>query len=305
MTTGAGAIRVGTASWTEKTLVESGAFYPASVRSPEQRLRYYTTQFGVVEVDSTYYALPQARNAAAWVERTPPDFRFGVKAFSAMTGHPVEPRRLDRDLVAALPASMQHVRSIDAEDLPDALRDEIWRRFRAGVEPLRAARKLDYVLLQMPPWFAPSEASRRVLDEAVARLSGLRCAVEFREAGWLAPEEAERTLGWLAARDLVYVCVDEPQGTRASVPPVAAATSHALAVVRFHGRRHDTWTRPGVPTTVRFRYRYARDELAEWVPRLRALAADGRPVLALMNNCYRGHAVESARELQTLLAEGS
>ena len=302
MTT-AGTIRVGTASWTEKTLLESGAFYPAGVRTPEQRLRYYAARFGVVEVDSTYYALPSARNAVAWVERTPDSFRFGVKAFAAMTGHPVEPRRLDRDLASALPTALRTARSVDAEILPDEIVQEIWRRFRANLEPLVVARKLAYVLLQMPPWFAPGDDAFAELDAAAARLGGVTCAVEFRQADWLAPARAERTLAWLRDRGFVYVCVDEPQGTRASVPPLAEATSDALAVVRFHGRRVETWTRPGVPTTERFRYHYSRDELREWVPRIRALAARSRGVLALMNNCYRDAAVRNAEDLTALLAE--
>lgn len=303
VTTAVGTIRVGTASWTEKTLVESRVFYPPTVRTPEQRLRWYAARFGVVEVDATYYALPSARNAAAWVERTPDDFRFGVKAFAAMTGHPIEPRRLDRDLAAMLPGRIRAARSVDVELLPADVVQEIWRRFRANLEPLAAAGKLAYVLLQMPPWFAPDDAAFAELEAAAARLAGVTCAVEFRQADWLAPERAERTLAWLRDRGLVYVCVDEPQGTRASVPPVAAATSDALAVVRFHGRRLETWARPGVPTTERFRYRYGRDELCEWVPRLRALAARGRSVLALMNNCYRDAAVQNAQDLSALLAE--
>ncbi len=298
-------IRVGTASWTEKTLLESGAFYPPAVKTAEQRLRFYAQRFGVVEVDATYYALPSIRNAAAWAERTPADFLFGVKAFAAMTGHPVEPRRLDRDLVAALPAALRTARSIDSEMLPPELVDEIWRRFRANLEPLVAAGKLAYVLLQMPPWFHPSEEALASLDAATRRLPGLTCAVEFREAGWLAPARAAHTLEWLASRRLVYVCVDEPQGTRASVPPVAEATSDALAVVRFHGRRLETWTRPGVPTTERFRYDYPRAELAEWVPRLRQLAEKSRTVLALLNNCYRDAAVRNAQDLSALMGVSS
>jgi uncharacterized protein YecE (DUF72 family) len=297
-----GDIRVGTASWTEKTLLESGAFYPPSARTPEQRLRFYAARFRVVEVDSTYYALPSARNAIAWAERTPDDFLFGVKAFSAMTGHPVEPKRLDRDLAAALPRTLAGTRSVDAGLLPIEIRDEIRRRFRANLQPLVAARKLAYVLLQMPPWLGPSDESRAEIAAAAARLPGLTCAVEFREAGWLAPERANDTLEWLRRHGLAYVCVDEPQGTRASVPPIAAATSDALAVVRFHGRKADTWTRPGVPTTTRFRYQYSPDELREWVPRLHALARGKRTVLALMNNCYRDQAVRNALDLASLLA---
>jgi uncharacterized protein YecE (DUF72 family) len=303
VTSSAGTIRVGTASWTEKTLLESGAFYPPTARTPEQRLRYYAARFGVVEVDATYYALPSARNAAAWAERTPDDFRFGVKAFAAMTGHPIEPRRLDRDLAAALPNALRTARSVDRTDLPAAVVDEIWRRFRANLEPLVVAGKLAYVLLQMPPWFAPGDDEFAELEAAATRLRPLPCAIEFRQADWLAPARAEQTLAWLRDRGLVYVCVDEPQGTRASVPPVAEATSDALAVVRFHGRRLETWTRSGVPTTERFRYHYSRDELREWVPRLRALAARGRSVLALMNNCYRDAAVRNAQDLTALLSE--
>ena len=301
MTRPAADVRVGTASWTEKTLLESGAFYPPSARTPEARLRFYAERFGVVEVDATYYALPSVRNAVAWVERTPPGFRFGVKAFAAMTGHPVEPRRLDRDLADALPATLRSVRSVDAELLPVEIVDEIWRRFRANLEPLVTSRKLAYVLLQMPPWFRPSEDALATLGDAASRLPGVTCAVEFREAGWLAPPRAERTLAWLRERGLVYVCVDEPQGTRASVPPIAETTSDDLAVVRFHGRRLETWTRPGVPTTERFRWDYSRAELSEWVPRIRALAGRTARVLALMNNCYRDSAVRNAQDLASLL----
>jgi uncharacterized protein YecE (DUF72 family) len=302
VTRAAADVRVGTASWTEKTLLESGAFYPTTARTPEARLRFYAERFGVVEVDATYYALPSIRNAIAWAERTPADFRFGVKAFAAMTGHPVEPRRLDRDLAATLPQAVRTARSIDAELVPPEVTDEIWRRFRANLEPLVAARKLAYVLLQMPPWFRPSDEALATLADAAARLPGVTCAVEFREAGWLAPARADTTLDWLRRRGLVYVCVDEPQGTRASVPPIAEATSDELAVVRFHGRRVETWTRPGVPTTERFRWHYTRDELAEWVPRIQALAGRTKRVLGLMNNCYRDHAVRNANDLASLLA---
>lgn len=298
----AGDIRVGTASWTEKTLLESGAFYPPTVRTPEQRLRFYAERFRVVEVDATYYALPSARNAAAWAERTPHDFLFGVKAFAAMTGHPIEPLRLDRDLQAVLPQAMRRAHGVAADLLPSEVVDEIWRRFRANLQPLVAARKLAYVLLQMPPWFRSSDENLAVLDAARARLPGITCAVEFREAGWLASARADETLAWLRTRGLAYVCVDEPQGTRASVPPIAESTSDVLAVVRFHGRRVETWTRPGVGTTERFRYDYSAHELREWVPRLHALARRSRTVLALMNNCYRDAAVRNAADLATLLA---
>ena len=98
--------------------------------------------------------------------------------------------------------------------------------------------------------------------------------------------------------------VDEPQGTPASVPPLAVATHDDFAVVRFHGRRVDTWTRAGVGTTERFKYRYTPAELAEWTPRLRTLARTTRRVLVLMNNCHRESAVQNAKDLARLLVAG-
>jgi uncharacterized protein YecE (DUF72 family) len=256
----------------------------------------------VVEVDATYYALPSPARAVAWAERTPTDFVFGVKAYAAMTGHPLEPARLDRDLQAELPAALRRQRSAYPRELPAAVLAEIWRRFAAGIAPLGDAGKLAYVLFQFPRWFAPSRESRAVLEELAVRLGGTPLAVEFRQAGWMAEDRRARTLDLLERLGLAYVSVDEPQGTPASVPPVAAATSDALAVVRFHGRRAASWTRAGASTTERFGYLYGGGELAEWLGRLRELSGRARDVHVLMNNCHRHYAVQNAKQLADLLA---
>jgi uncharacterized protein YecE (DUF72 family) len=296
-----GDVWIGTASWTERTLLASGAFYPDAVKTPADRLRYYARHFPVVEVDATYYALPAARTAAAWADRTPPAFRMGVKAFAAMTGHPIEPRRLPADLRKALSADWQGARLLKAGDLPRELRDEIWARFRDALGPLRVSGKLAYVLIQLPPWSRPSGAATRYLESLGDRLPGDVVAVEFREATWMDEVHRDETLDRLRRLRLAYVCVDEPQGTSASVPPIAAATRDDVAVVRFHGRRRETWTRPGVGTTERFRYRYTTAELGEWVPRLRALAHGAHRVYALMNNCHEDSAVQGGKDLARLL----
>jgi uncharacterized protein YecE (DUF72 family) len=300
-----GNIRIGTASWTDRTLLASRSFYPAAASTPERRLRYYARHFRVVEVDATYYALPSLANARAWAERTPSDFVFGVKAFAALTLHPLEPRRLDRDLLSELPAPLRSRPSVYARELPAPALDELWARFHAALEPLRAAGKLAYVLFQMPKWFPPTRESHAYLEGVPARLPGARIAVEFRQAGWMADARRTRTLEFLGRHDLTYVCVDEPQGTRASVPPVAAATSDVLSVVRFHGRRRTTWDKPGVSTTERFGYLYREDELREWAEKIRHLAGRTRDVHVLMNNCHRHYAVQNAKELAALLAESS
>ncbi len=298
-------VLIGTASWTEKTLLASRAFYPVTASTPERRLRYYARHFPVVEVDSTYYALPSVKNAAAWAERTPADFRFGVKAYAALTQHSFEVSRLDSDLVLTLPAELRRKRRAYPRELPAEIMDEIWTRFRTALAPLVEAGKLGYVLMQLPAWCAPTRENRAYLETLPARLPGLAVAVEFRQAGWLAETRRERVLAFLREHGLVYVSVDEPQGTRASVPPIAEATSDALAVVRFHGRSTEFWTKRGATTNERFGYTYRDDELAEWVPRIRALARRSREVHVLMNNCYRESAVRNAKDLARLLESGA
>jgi uncharacterized protein YecE (DUF72 family) len=117
----------------------------------------------------------------------------------------------------------------------------------------------------------------------------------------MSEDRRARTLDLLRRHGLVYVSVDEPQGTPASVPPVAAATSEEVSVVRFHGRKKAVWDRPGVSTTERFGYLYRPEELREWVPRLRELSGRCRAVHVLTNNCYRDYAVQNAKDLAGLL----
>jgi uncharacterized protein YecE (DUF72 family) len=297
-----GNVRIGTASWTERTLLESGEFYPPSVKSPADRLRYYARHFPIVEVDATFYALPAERMATAWVERVPADFVFGVKAFAAMTQHPFVPARLPPDLRAALGPELARRPRVYGREVSDDVVREIWRRFASAIAPLHEAGLLGYVLLQFPKWFPRSRTSLAYLDLCRERLPAYPLAIEFRDPSWLAGERAERTFAFLRERGLSYVSVDEPQGTAASVPPVAETTSDDFAVVRFHGRNVAAWDRPGVGTVEKFGYRYTVDELREWGPRVHALARRARSVHVLMNNCRGSYAVQNAKELATILA---
>jgi uncharacterized protein YecE (DUF72 family) len=298
---GRGVIRVGTASWTDPTMTAPGVFYPTGADTAEERLAFYASRFPLVEVDATYYALPVRRTAELWVERTPPDFVFDVKAHALMTGQPTETRRLPKDLRDALPSEVAEKTRIYAKDLPEELRTAVWDWFADGLEPLREAGQLGSVLLQYPRWFFTSSQNRDAIVEARDRLGELRCAVEFRNATWFNEKNVERTLRFLEDNRIPLVLVDGPQGFKSSVPPVTAATSPDLAVVRFHGRRTETWEAKGIPTVERFRYLYSRDELEEWVPRIRATAAQARDTHVLMNNCYANYGSTNARELAALL----
>jgi uncharacterized protein YecE (DUF72 family) len=288
-------ILVGTCSWADKTLVDSG-WYPATAKTPEDRLRFYAQQFPIVEVDATYYALPSERNAALWVDRTPDDFVFDIKSYALFTHHPAALRSLPKDLREALPSALQEKRNLYYRDAPPDLRDELWARFNSALLPLDSAGKLGTVLFQFPPWFLPSRDSSDYILEAKERLSQYTIAVEFRNNLWLSQRNQERTLKLLADNAIPYVCVDEPQGFRSSVPSVVAATA-PVALVRMHGRNHETWEKKGIGAAERFDYLYSEEELEEWLPRVRQLAEGAREVHVLMNNCHNDFAVRNARQL--------
>jgi uncharacterized protein YecE (DUF72 family) len=295
-------IRVGTASWTDKTILPPGVFYPADVSSPEDRLRYYATRFPLVEIDSSYYGLPVRRNSELWADRTPDGFTFDIKAYALMTGHPTEVARLPKRLRALLPPSVASEKRVYARDLPLEIYDEVWAIFRDAIEPLVTAGKLGSVLLQYPQWFTPSSAARNALLEARDRLPGVTCTIEFRNRSWFDPPARDRTLEFLSDYALPYVIVDEPQGLPNSVPPIAAVTAPTLAIVRLHGRRDDMWNRRGVAVVDKYRYLYDRDELASWVPRVLEVAEKADETHVVFNNCYANYGTTNAIEMSAMLA---
>jgi uncharacterized protein YecE (DUF72 family) len=295
-----GRILVGSCSWADKTLIDSG-WYPASAKSPEDRLRFYAEQYPIVEVDSSYYAIPQERNAEAWVERTPAKFTFDIKAYAPFTGHAAAVKALAKDLREALPAEVQKKTNFYYMDLPPEIGDEIWRRFNETLLPLDSAGKLGTVLFQYPPWFGPRIDNREMILDAKERLGQYTMAVEFRNAMWMAEErDRQRTLKFLADNEIPYVCVDEPQGFKSSVPPVTAVTA-PTALFRMHGHNNEMWNKRGKTAAERFDYLYSEDELREWVPRVRDLAGDAREVHLLMNNCHRDYSVRNARQIGEML----
>ncbi|MFG2109511.1 DUF72 domain-containing protein [Micromonospora chersina] len=286
-----GDILVGTASWTDPTLLDSG-WYPATADTPEKRLSYYARQFPLVEVDATYYSPPAERTARLWVERTPPGFTFNVKAFSLLTGHPTRVSALYKDL-----RPDTEKKNVYPDDLPPQAYEEVWTRFLSALDPLVEAGKLGAILFQFPPWFTIKRDNKQYLLEVARRCDPLRPVFEFRHASWFDGDNAEETLGFLRQHELPFVCVDMPQGHKSSVPPVLAATAD-LAVVRFHGHS-DKWTSKDIHE--KFGYDYSKRELRDWAPKLRELAGEAERTHVLMNNCYRDYAQRNATTLAGLL----
>lgn len=282
--------------------MKPGVFYPPGITSAEDRLRYYASRFSLVEVDSTYYALPARQMAELWVERTPDDFVFDVKAHALMTDHPTETRRLPKDLREMLPAEEAKKTRVYAKDLPPDVLDEVWRHFRDALEPLHSSGKLGVVLFQFPRWFVPSRANADALIAARERLDGLPIAVEFRHRSWLTGRMAKRTPEFLADNDIPMVIVDAPSGMKSSLPATPLVTSKQLAIVRLHGRRNETWEERNEIVSERYRYLYDEGELTEWVDPVIEISAQARETHVVFNNCYGNYAPTNAIEFSSLLS---
>ncbi|HCT76764.1 MAG TPA: DUF72 domain-containing protein [Micromonosporaceae bacterium] len=290
-----GKIQIGTASWTDRTLLDSG-WYPKDANNPEKRLEFYAKQFPIVEVDATYYAPPAEQTAALWAARTPKDFTFNIKAFSLLTGHPTKVSAIYKDIRPETEKA-----NVYPKDVEPQVYEEIWTRFLSALDPLVEAKKLGVLLFQFPPWFTIRRSNKEYVLEVQKRCSPLKIAVEFRHASWFEGTNKDETLEFLRKHRLPFVCVDMPQGHKSSIPPVVEATAD-VAMVRFHGHS-DKWTSKDIHE--KFGYEYSERELKDWAPKLRKLAEGTKETHILMNNCYSDYAQRNAKQLLDLLTDDS
>ncbi len=272
----------------------------------EARLRYYASVFDVVEVNASYYAIPDVRNAVQWAARTPPGFIFHVKAYSLLTGHHPRPQSLPAQVQRLLPARprLTHRGEVSAGEFPAEALDEAFRLFGAAVRPLAEAGKLGYVLFQLAPWVHFDRAWLEYLESLPGRLPGWTLAVEFRHRSWL-PEHTEETLHVLRGAGLAHVVVDGPAAAGA-VPRLPAATARA-SVLRLHGRNADGWLRQvrGEEPAVRekYDYLYTEPELRALVPEIEQLAQESEEVFISFNNNNRNYPVRNALMMRRLLGQ--
>jgi len=294
-----GNILIGSASWTDKTLIESGRFYPAQARSAEARLRYYATQFPIVEVDSSYYGMPAPANAQLWADRTPEGFVFNVKAFRLFTGHQTSPVVLHKDIQQTLGPDAP--KTLYYKDLPQEILAELWRRFSEALEPLRQAGKLGAVHFQFAPWMLRNREGMAHVRECVQRMEGYLLSVEFRNKSWFDGDNLAKTVAFERELGVVHTIVDGPQGFANCVPCVWDVTNPALALVRLHGRNKEIWNIKASASSSRFNYWYSQDELAALVPRIRRVADLAGAVHVVFNTNYEDQGQVNARLLTRLM----
>jgi uncharacterized protein YecE (DUF72 family) len=299
-------IQCGTAGWTDKSLIACKRFYPRGCSTAEARLRFYASQFPLVEVDSAYYGLPSATNSQLWAERTPPGFTFNFKAFRIFTGHQTSPDVLPKDIAMALSdaasPSTTRKKNLYYRDLPAEIRDELWRRYLEALEPLRQTQRLGAVLFQFAPWITSAPEDLAHVDECAARMAGYTVAVEFRNASWLDERHAPLTLAFLRERQLVHVIVDAPPDVTNRVHTVWDVTNPQLAMARLHGRNNETWNPgAGASASARFNYDYSDAELDELVASIRAIATRAAKTHVIFNNCFEDQGQRNALTMMGML----
>ena len=285
---------VGTSSWADPGFVEE--WYPPGLPARD-RLPYYAVRFEGVEVNSTFYAVPEQRTVRRWAEVTPAHFSFDVKLHRLLSRHSGGVDSVPRALREGVETTARGRVRLDRR-LEGALLDATL----AAIEPLAAAGKLSAFLLQLTPGFAPKTRELRELEPIVERLAPHPVAIELRHRGWVEPERLERTLGWFEEAGAAFVCVDGPPPGKplTIMPPVDAVTHPELAYLRAHGRDADAYVK-GRSVAERFAYRYADGELREIAQRVEALAEQAGRVRVHFNNNRGDDAPVAAARFKELL----
>jgi len=280
-------VRIGTCSWADEALTKH--WYPKQVPAKE-RLPYYAERFSTVEVDSTYYRVPERSMVQGWADRTPDDFVMHVKAFGLMTRHPVRLEQIPPDLREGMPVDDRG--RVDRP--PRELRGEVFRQFLGALEPLRETGKLGGILFQLPPYVVWKQSSLDYLEWARDQLGPDAMLVEPRHRSWFEEDVRPELLRFLEEHRMTWVVVDAPKVDARNVPDTLAAVTSPMTYVRFHGRNAGTWNVRGGSAAERFDYLYDEDDLREWVPVLRELSAGAEEAYAFFNNNNQTNGVAQA-----------
>jgi uncharacterized protein YecE (DUF72 family) len=291
----AGKILVGTSSWADPGFVEE--WYPPGMAARD-RLGWYAQRFDAVEVNSSFYAIPEQGTVARWAEVTPKGFVFDYKLHRALSRHSADPQSLPPDLRDGLDLT-QRGRVRLTRELEEALLD----RTLEAVAPLEQAGKLGAFLLQLTPSFSPERHRLDELEPIVARLAPRPVAIEPRHRGWVDPERVDDTLAWMADHDAAFVAVDAPKEVHVPImPDVDAVTRDDLAYIRMHGRNAEGYMK-GKSVAERFGWEYTDDELGEIGRRVEGMAEQAAGVHVMFNNNRGADAPSAARRFRQLMGQ--
>ncbi len=282
----AGRILVGTSSWADPGFVKE--WYPSKLPAKE-RLPWYARHFELVELNSSFYAIPDRNTVHGWVEVTPEHFTFDVKAHRALSRHSAKAESLPPDLR-------------DLHGTPE-LERPLAERLVEETAPLRDAGKFGVYLLQLTPAFSPRRHGLEELDALAEILGEHGLAIELRNRNWVVGDQREATLDWFADRQVSYVGVDAPPADNFQImPSIDAVTNPRVAYLRAHGRNTKGYL-SGRSVAERFAWQYTDAELGEIAERARTLAESAGQVHVAFNNNRGDDAPTAAQRFRALLGQ--
>ena len=291
-----GKILVGTASWSDPGFVER--WYPKKM-APGDRLQWYAQHFEMVEVNSTFYSVPEPRMVERWCAVTPDDFTFGVKLHQLFSFHST-PAKL-------LPPDLQSRAETDArgrvKSTPN-LQEALLPIFLRSMSILRKAGKLGVFLLQLSPSFSSRKHELDELERLIEMLSDYDLAIEFRNRNWAVGDQLDSTIDFLQKHHAIFVNVDAPASNHFMVMPsdVDEVTNSKVAYLRLHGRNAKAYI-TGKTVAARFDYDYSDDEIAEAAERSTKLAREARELHVIFNNNNLDYAPRAALRLRKALGQ--
>ena len=291
-----GNILIGTASWTDPGFVER--WYPQKMAAHE-RLAWYAQHFAMVEVNSTFYSVPDPRMVERWCATTPDRFTFDVKLHQLFSFHSTQ-RKL-------LPPELQRIAQTDAKEKVNTspeLQDALLESFLRPMSILQSAGKLCVFLLQLSPAFSPRKHHLNELQPLVEKLVDYQLAIEFRNRNWVVGDQLRFTVDFLRKRNVGFVNVDAPASDHFSVVPseLNEITNPNFSYLRLHGRDPKAYL-TGKTVAARFNYDYSDKEIEEVADRSRKLAQDAKDVHVVFNNNNLDYAPRAATRLRKALSQ--
>jgi len=263
------------------------------------RLSWYAQHFEMVEVNSTFYSVPEARLVDRWCRTTPDGFIFDVKLHQLLSRHSTS--------VKLLPPALQKKAGTDEKGrvtLTPKLEAAMIDEFRGPLELLRRNGKLGALLLQLSPGFSPRKHSLEELDDLLGALAEYQVAIELRNRNWVEADNRERTLDYLRKHSGTLVSVDAPTEKHFTImpPDLNAITNPELAYLRLHGRDAHAYT-TGKTVAARFHYDYSDKEIDEVAERSRDLAKQAKEVHVIFNNNALDYAPHAALRMRKALGQ--
>jgi uncharacterized protein YecE (DUF72 family) len=291
-----GKILVGTASWSDPGFVER--WYPKKMPAGE-RLGWYAQHFELVEVNSTFYSVPEPRMVERWCAATPDDFTFDVKLHQLFSFHSTAAK--------LLPPELQRRAETDAKgntkSTPD-LQEALLKTFLLPMSIIRNAGKLGVLLLQLSPAFSPRKHHLSELEPLIEMLSDYDLAIEFRNRNWAVDDQLESTIDFVRGHRAIFVNVDAPASDHFTVMPsdVDEVTNSKTAYLRLHGRNAKAYI-TGKTVAARFDYNYSDKEITEVAERSKKLAQEARELHVIFNNNNLDYAPRASLRLRKALGQ--